>query len=161
MQRLGWSGFWSSKWTLVMMRKIVLKRQCNEIFWIFFISWIEAIWAPDKQSKMVLLKNSFSRRYLQKTWYCTESDSAQYHTAPSPTPRSITLRRVGKLKGLKIQNCLTLRGVRLCAVWYCPKSDSAQYHTEQSQTRRSITLRGVLLGTILSLQASPCLQWEY
>ena len=38
-----------------------LKGQCHEIFWHFFISWIEAIWAPDKQAKMVLLKSSFSR----------------------------------------------------------------------------------------------------
>ena len=40
-----------------------LKGQCHEIFCHFFISWIEAIWAPEKQAKMVLLKNSFSQRY--------------------------------------------------------------------------------------------------
>ena len=36
-----------------------LKGQCHEIFVIFFISWIEAIRAPEKQAKMVLLKNYF------------------------------------------------------------------------------------------------------
>ena len=45
---------------------VFLKGQCHEIFWHFFISWIEAIWAPDKQAKMVLLKSSFSRRNSRK-----------------------------------------------------------------------------------------------
>ena len=39
-----------------------LKGQCHEIFWHFFISWIKAIWAPDKQAKIVLFKSSFLRR---------------------------------------------------------------------------------------------------
>ena len=43
-------------------------------------------------------------------------DSAQCDTAPSQTLRSITLRRVWKLKCPKIQNCLTLSGVGLRAV---------------------------------------------
>ena len=34
-----------------------LKRQCHEIFDLYFFSWIEPIWAPDKQAKMVFLKN--------------------------------------------------------------------------------------------------------
>ena len=37
-------------------------------FWHFFISRIKAIWAPDNQAKMVLLKCSFSRWYSQKIW---------------------------------------------------------------------------------------------
>ena len=135
----------------------------------------------------------------------------QYHTAPSPTPCSITLRRVKKLKCPKIQNCLPLRRVGLCTVRYCTESDSAQCDTALSLTPRSvilrrvkylflfsktsismtfrfyvmifrnkirkyfenpkmsntaqsfptlhsITLSRVLPGTILSLQASPCLQ---
>ena len=41
-----------------------LKGQCHETFWHFF-SCIEPIWAPAKQVKMIFLKNSFSRRYLQ------------------------------------------------------------------------------------------------
>ena len=54
----------------------------------FFISWIEAFWAPDIQAKMVLLKNLFSRRYLQNQWLCAmlacaESDSVQVNTARS------------------------------------------------------------------------------
>ena len=41
-----------------------------------FFSWSDPIWVPDKQSKMVLLKNAFSWRYSRKTWlgavlYCT------------------------------------------------------------------------------------------
>ena len=43
------------------------------------------------------------------------SDSAQANTAQSRTPRRLTLRGVGKLKGPQIQNSLTLRGVGLCA----------------------------------------------
>ena len=43
-----------------------LKGQCHEIFWNFFIAWIEAIWAPDKQAKMVLHKSSFLRRNSRK-----------------------------------------------------------------------------------------------
>ena len=41
----------------------MLKWQCHENFCHFFILWIEPNWAPDKQAKMVLLKNLFSRRY--------------------------------------------------------------------------------------------------
>ena len=46
----------------------LLKGQCHEIFCHFFISWIEAIWAPKKQAKMVLLKNLFLLRYLRNKW---------------------------------------------------------------------------------------------
>ena len=37
----------------------LLKGQCPEIRCHFTISWIEAIWAPDKQAKLVLLKIRF------------------------------------------------------------------------------------------------------
>ena len=40
-----------------------LKWQCHEIFYHLFISFIQPIWAPDKQVKMVFLKNSLSQRY--------------------------------------------------------------------------------------------------
>ena len=40
-----------------------LKGQCHEIFDLYFFSLIKPIWSPDKQAKMVFLKNSFSRRY--------------------------------------------------------------------------------------------------
>ena len=82
-----------------MLKEAVLQDFCN------FFSWIEPIWVNDKQSKKVLLKKSLSWRYSQKTWlravwYCTALSrtlrSAQYYTAPSLTPRSITLRQVGK-----------------------------------------------------------------
>ena len=58
---------------------VTLKRQCHDIFW-HFLSLIQPIWVPDKQSKMVSLKNSFSRRYSRKTWlravwYCAESNN--------------------------------------------------------------------------------------
>ena len=58
-------------------------------FFAFVFSWIEPFWVPDKQSKMVLLKNSFSQDIRQKR------DSAQCYTARSRIPRSRTLRRVG------------------------------------------------------------------
>ena len=40
-----------------------LKGQCHEIFDLYFFPLIEPIWSPDKQAKMVFIKNSFSRRY--------------------------------------------------------------------------------------------------
>ena len=39
-----------------------LRWQCHEIFWHFLM---KLTWAPDKQAKMVLLKDLFSRRYSQ------------------------------------------------------------------------------------------------
>ena len=65
-----------------------LKGQCHKIFCNFFMSWLEAIWAPNKQAKMVLLKKSFSRRYSRKirlpaVLACVESDSAQANSARS------------------------------------------------------------------------------
>ena len=61
-------------------RHRLFKGQCHEIFAIFF-SWIKAIWAPDKQAKMVLLNNSFLRRYSNVKF-------------ENSTPRSVILRRV-------------------------------------------------------------------
>ena len=58
-----------------------LKRQCHEIFDLYFFSWIESIWAPDNQAKMVLLKNSFLRRYSNLKF--KKFDSAQCDTAQS------------------------------------------------------------------------------
>ena len=40
-----------------------LKGQCHEIFELYFFPLNEPIWAPDKQAKMVFLKNSCLRRY--------------------------------------------------------------------------------------------------
>ena len=40
-----------------------LKWQCQKIFQHIFISLIQPIWAPDKQLKIISLKNSFSQRY--------------------------------------------------------------------------------------------------
>ena len=73
----------------------------------------------------------------------------------------------------KIQNWLTLRGVVLRTGYHCtestilfsedPKvtntaeSDSAQTSTARSRTLHSVSLRGFLPGTILCVQASPCL----
>ena len=58
-----------------------LKGQCHEIFELYFFSLIKPIWAPDKQAKMVFLKNSFSRRYSNLKFF--EFDSAQANTAQS------------------------------------------------------------------------------
>ena len=70
-----------------------LKGQCHEIFCHFFISLIEAIWAPNEQSKMVLLKNSFSRRYSRNQWLCAVLACADSDS------RRLTLRRVGLCAG--------------------------------------------------------------
>ena len=51
---------------------IPLKGQCHEIFKLYFFSLIEPIWVPDKQVKMVFLKNSFSRRYSILKGQCHE-----------------------------------------------------------------------------------------
>ena len=95
------------------------KKAVSRDFLAFF-SLIQPIWVPDKQSKMVSLKNSFLRRYSQKTWlgavwHCAESDSAQYHTAPS---REIEIS--------ENPNCLTMRQVGLRAMRYC-----AEFYREQ------------------------------
>ena len=58
-----------------------LKGQCHEIFDLYFFSLIEPIWSPDKQAKMVFLKNSFSRRYSNLKF--KKNDSAQANTARS------------------------------------------------------------------------------
>ena len=46
------------------------------------------LWPPNKQANMILLKDSFSWRYLRNKWlradeYCEESDSAQANTGRS------------------------------------------------------------------------------
>ena len=69
-------------------KKLTLFKEAVSRDFLAFFSFIEPIWVPDKQCEMVSLKNSFSQRYSRKTllcavWYCAESDSAQYHTAPS------------------------------------------------------------------------------
>ena len=58
-----------------------LKGQCHEIFDFNFFALIEPIWAPDKQAKMLFLKNSFSRRYSNLK--LEKFDSAQANTARS------------------------------------------------------------------------------
>ena len=58
-----------------------LKGQCHEIFDLYFFSLIEPIWAPDKQAKIVFLKNSFLRRYLNLKF--EKIDSAQANTVRS------------------------------------------------------------------------------
>ena len=78
----------------------MLKGQSHEIFCDFFISWIEAIWAPDKWAKRVLLKNSFLRRYSDSAQHCAKStiemsaNPKLANTARSQTLRRLTLCRV-------------------------------------------------------------------
>ena len=57
------------------------KEAVSRDFRTLFFSWIEPIWVPDKQSKIVLLKNSFSRRYSNLKF-------------KNSTPRRLTLRGV-------------------------------------------------------------------
>ena len=99
-----------------------LKGQCHEICWHFFISWIKAIWAPDKQAKMVLLKSSFSRRNSRKirlraVLACAESKIEIFanpklaNTARSHTLRRLTLR-VRRVKQIfQIFEYLHLQGI--------------------------------------------------
>ena len=84
-----------------------LKGHGHEIFWTFFISLIEPIWALDNQAEMDLFLKFVWRRYLRKirprtVLACTESDAAQANTA-----------RSWKFKCPQIQNWLTLCGVGL------------------------------------------------
>ena len=74
---------------------------------------VNPIWAPDKPDKMVLLKNSFTRRYSRKIQLraalaCSKSDSrTKLDSGQANTARS------QKLKCPQIQNWLTLRRVKL------------------------------------------------
>ena len=45
-------------------------------FLAFFFSRIEPTWAPDKQAKMVLLQDSFSRKYSRIRWLRADKDCA-------------------------------------------------------------------------------------
>ena len=79
---------------------VLLKEALAREFLTFFSSLIQPIWVPDKQSKMVSLKNNFHEDIREKrdSAQCdtapSESDSAQCDTAPSRTLRSMTLRGV-------------------------------------------------------------------
>ena len=73
---------------------IFLKRQCHKIFELYFFSWIEPIWAPDKQAKMVLLKNSFSWRYLNAKF-------KKFYSAQCNTARSQFFFKASPLKSYK------------------------------------------------------------
>ena len=77
----------------------ILKGQSNEIFDPQYFSSFEPAWATDQWVKTVWFLVSFSPRYsyfswvlrsiilrwvkFRAVWYCAESSSAQYHTAPS------------------------------------------------------------------------------
>ena len=118
----------------------MLKGQCHEILCDFFISWKEAIWAPDKQANMVLLKKSFSRRYSQKirlraVLACTELNSAQANSAQDNSAESnkffrfsnifisreyrihmkIFQKNLNIFRKSKLDNTARVRVVRLCA----------------------------------------------
>ena len=57
---------------------IILKWQCHQPFGEFcFISWIKPIWAPEKQAKMILLKDLFLRRYSHFFWQASPLKSKQ------------------------------------------------------------------------------------
>ena len=139
------------------------KRQCHEIFGIFFLSsLIQPIWVPDKQK--IFAKNVTPCSVI----LCRVGLRAVSHCAAS-----------GNWNVRKIQNCLTLRSQTPCsfstassqtiflfsktsismsfriyvkifrkkfekiskiqkwltlrAVWYCAESESAQYGTARSQ----------------------------
>ena len=88
--------FWF--WRHMCLLKVVVSRD----FWHFLLY---PTWAPDKQAKMVLLKESLSWRYSRNKWlhsdyHCAELDSALTNTA-----------RSHKNKFAEIYNWLTLRGV--------------------------------------------------
>ena len=72
-----------------------------------------------------------------------KSDSAQYHTAPSPTPRSIPLRGVRLCAVLDNFGFSNISISRHGGVWYCAESHLAQCDSARSPTWQSIILRGV------------------
>ena len=118
-----------------------LKRQCHKIVLNFF-SWIEHIWVPDKKivfakifAKNVTLLSVILRQVrFGAISHCAESDSTQYHTAPS--------QEIDMSENPKLSN--TARS-RLYAVWYCAESDSAQYHTARSFAGNNIVFAGLSL----------------
>ena len=54
-------------------------QKCHEIFELYFFSLIEPNWVPDKQAKMVFLKNLFSQRSSNLKF--EKFDSMQANTA--------------------------------------------------------------------------------
>ena len=65
----------------IYVRGKTLKGQCHEIFDLYFFHESNPSGAPDKQAKMVFLKNLFSRRYSNLKF--EKFDSAQANTARS------------------------------------------------------------------------------
>ena len=102
----------------------------HEIF-AFFFSWIEPIWVPDKQSKMVSLKNLFWRRYSQKTWLCAlywaESDSPQYYTARSWEIEMSKNPQLANSARSRTLHSVILQGVQLREVLACAESNNFCY----------------------------------
>ena len=86
-----------------------IKGAVSRDFCHFFISWIKAICAPDKQAKMVLLKNLFSRIYSQNQCLCAVLACAELEIEMSANPK---LANTAQSQTLHI---VTLHGVRLCA----------------------------------------------
>ena len=122
-----------------------LKAQCHEIFCYFLNPLIEAIWAPDKQVKMVLLKNCFCEEIREI------SDSMQANTAGSQTrPHMLICRKI-----CRIQSWLTLRrvdSVQANTAWSqtpcrlnCWESDFAQANTAQSFAGTNFFFAGLSL----------------
>ena len=124
-------------------------------FFGIFFSLFQPVWVLDEQSKLVSLKNSFSWKIFVKNM----------------TPRSVILCGVGLLA---VSNCAESNNL----IWFLKTSsyrtlrvyvmifrkyfeNKKMANTARSYTPQSITLRRILPGTILSLQATPCFQWEY
>ena len=127
------------------------------MFWHLFISWIKPIRAPDKQAKMVLLKNSFLPRYSRKirlraVLACAKSEififenSKLAHTARSQ-PKKIYFQ--------KSQFPRNIGSI----LWYFKKKSKISEnlklpYTAQSwqlnlpQIQKSLTLRGVRLRAV-------------
>ena len=74
-------------WLLFLLTVVVFtcpfKGAVSRDFRTLFFSLIKPIWAPDKQAKMVFLKNLFSRRYSNLKFEKFDSASAQANTARS------------------------------------------------------------------------------
>ena len=122
------------------------KEAVPQDFLFFFISWIKPIWVPDKHSKMVSLKNSYSRKYSRKTWlravwYCLESDFAQYHTA-----RSWEIE-ISKMVSHCAESTIKIYR-RSKMVSHCAESDSAQCDTARSFAGNNFIFAGFSLPSM-------------
>ena len=117
----------------------LFKGAVSQDFWLILISWIEAIWAPDKQAKMVSLKNSFSWIYSRKIhlswaiwanrsqsliWFERNEQMSEWAMSELANSQpwymqKICLLTVANMKGLKIMFVTVTYTVNIFTVIIC------------------------------------------